>query len=88
MRLNTIQPAEGSKHAHHRVGRGDAAAFGDEFGLPRMRIADAVQRIFRYRTCDQRRTRLIARQPDPGFERVERAGCARGRRLAGGQASC
>ena len=22
MRLNTIKPAEGSKHAHHRVGRG------------------------------------------------------------------
>ena len=32
MRLNTIQPAEGSKHAHHRVGRGVGSGWGKTAG--------------------------------------------------------
>ena len=32
MRLNTIKPAEGSKHAHHRVGRGVGSGWGKTAG--------------------------------------------------------
>ena len=32
MRLNTIQPAEGSKPAHHRVGRGVGSGWGTPAG--------------------------------------------------------
>lgn len=32
MRLNTIQPAEGSKHARHRVGRGVGSGWGKTAG--------------------------------------------------------
>ena len=32
MRLNTIQPAEGSKHAHHRVGRAVGSGWGKTAG--------------------------------------------------------
>ena len=32
MRLNTLQPAEGSKHAHHRVGRGVGSGWGKTAG--------------------------------------------------------
>ena len=32
MRLNTIKPAEGSKHARHRVGRGVGSGWGKTAG--------------------------------------------------------
>ena len=32
MRLNTIKPAEGSKHAHHRIGRGVGSGWGKTAG--------------------------------------------------------
>ena len=32
MRLNTIKPAEGSKHARHRVGRGVGSGWGETAG--------------------------------------------------------
>lgn len=32
MRLNTIKPAEGSKYAHHRVGRGVGSGWGKTAG--------------------------------------------------------
>ena len=70
---------------HHRIGRGDAASFGDEFGLAGMGVTDAVQRLFRHRPGDQRRAGLGAGQADAGFQRMQRTGRAGWGRSAEGQ---
>jgi hypothetical protein len=66
-------PQAGPGQHHHRIGRRDAAAFGNKFGLSRVGEADGEQLRLGHWPGDQRRCHALAGDAGGQFQAVERA---------------